>query len=171
MIKGSDEYTYSSVIVIWILDRRVSLLLTPLCCDDTHDIMPRVSALAGCDGLVSEPGYREVVTSPPSRKKFRSGIVVPTGLKRYTNLAIGLRMKLTHRKCRMNIDLYPYRVKEKLNMRKVKGKWIMKKKMGMISKDGTISEFPGYTSSKEEEEEEDEEEEKEASEKKRSNEA
>ncbi|GKB55669.1 putative reverse transcriptase domain-containing protein [Tanacetum coccineum] len=41
----------------------------------------------------------------------------------------------------------------------------MKKEMRMISKDGTISEFPGYTSSKEEEDEEqDEEEEKEASE-------
>ncbi|GJZ51898.1 putative reverse transcriptase domain-containing protein [Tanacetum coccineum] len=32
-----------------------SLLLTPLCCDDTHDVTPRVSALAGCDRLVSEP--------------------------------------------------------------------------------------------------------------------
>ncbi|GJV78634.1 hypothetical protein Tco_1514504 [Tanacetum coccineum] len=41
------------------------------------------------------------------------------------------------------------------------GKWIMKKKMRMISKDGTISEFPGYTSSKEKEEKEDEEEEEE----------
>ncbi|GJY42345.1 hypothetical protein Tco_0429615 [Tanacetum coccineum] len=47
----------------------------------------------------------------------------------------------------------------------------MKKKMRMISKDGTISEFPGYTSSMEEKEEEDEEEEKEESEKKGSNEA
>ncbi|GJZ58694.1 putative reverse transcriptase domain-containing protein [Tanacetum coccineum] len=28
-----------------------SLLLTPLCCDDIHDVMPRVSALAGCDRL------------------------------------------------------------------------------------------------------------------------
>ncbi|GJR60943.1 hypothetical protein Tco_1503105 [Tanacetum coccineum] len=37
----------------------------------------------------------------------------------------------------------------------------MKKEMRMISKDGTISEFPRYTSSKEEEEEEDEEEEEE----------
>ncbi|GJS79774.1 putative reverse transcriptase domain-containing protein [Tanacetum coccineum] len=26
----------------------VSLLLTPLCCDDIHDVTPRVSALAGC---------------------------------------------------------------------------------------------------------------------------
>ncbi|GJT43570.1 hypothetical protein Tco_0952285 [Tanacetum coccineum] len=33
----------------------VSLLLTPLCCDDIHDVTPRVSALAGCDRLVSEP--------------------------------------------------------------------------------------------------------------------
>nr|GEU53346.1 reverse transcriptase domain-containing protein [Tanacetum cinerariifolium] len=28
-----------------------SLLLTPLCCDDTHDLTPRVSVLAGCDRL------------------------------------------------------------------------------------------------------------------------
>nr|GEW76357.1 reverse transcriptase domain-containing protein [Tanacetum cinerariifolium] len=28
-----------------------SLLLTPLCCDDTHDVAPRVSALARCDRL------------------------------------------------------------------------------------------------------------------------
>ncbi|GJV06352.1 hypothetical protein Tco_1344008 [Tanacetum coccineum] len=33
----------------------VSLLLTPLCCDDIHEVTPRVSALAGCDRLVSEP--------------------------------------------------------------------------------------------------------------------
>ncbi|GJT33038.1 hypothetical protein Tco_0923457 [Tanacetum coccineum] len=32
-----------------------SLLLTPLCCDDIHDVTPRVSVLAGCDRLVSEP--------------------------------------------------------------------------------------------------------------------
>ncbi|GJW17797.1 hypothetical protein Tco_0025233 [Tanacetum coccineum] len=39
-------------------------------------------------------------------------------------------------------------------MRKLEGKWIMKKEMIMISNDGTISEFTGYTSSKEEKEEE-----------------
>ncbi|GJY42698.1 hypothetical protein Tco_0430911 [Tanacetum coccineum] len=44
-------------------------------------------------------------------------------------------------------------------MRELEGEWIMKKEMRMISKDGTISEFPGYTSSKEEENEEEEEEE------------
>ncbi|GJT25305.1 reverse transcriptase domain-containing protein [Tanacetum coccineum] len=46
---------------------------------------------------------------------------------------------------------------EKVIMRKLEGKWIMKKEMRMISKDGTISEFPGYTSSKEEKEEEEDE--------------
>ncbi|GJU02124.1 putative reverse transcriptase domain-containing protein [Tanacetum coccineum] len=123
------------------------------------------------------------IMSPHTRKKFRWGIVVPTGLKRYTDLATGLRMKRTNRKCRIPIDLYPCRVEEKLIMRKVEGKWIMKKEMRMISKDGTISEFHGYTSSNKEEEKEDEEEdeeenkeedeevEKEESEKKRSNEA
>ncbi|GKA59141.1 putative reverse transcriptase domain-containing protein, partial [Tanacetum coccineum] len=32
-----------------------SLLLTQLCCDDIHDVTPRVSALAGFDILVAEP--------------------------------------------------------------------------------------------------------------------
>nr|GEY03908.1 retrotransposon Orf1 [Tanacetum cinerariifolium] len=56
-IRGRSRF----VLVLWkqqsISD---SLLLTPLCCDDIHDVMPRVSALGGCDRLVSEPGYREV---------------------------------------------------------------------------------------------------------------
>nr|GEU34097.1 putative reverse transcriptase domain-containing protein [Tanacetum cinerariifolium] len=60
-------------------------------------------------------------------------------------------------------------------MRELEGEWIMKKEMRMISKDGTISEFSGYTSFKKEEEEndeeEEEEEEKEESEKKGSKEA
>ncbi|GJR71328.1 hypothetical protein Tco_0083693 [Tanacetum coccineum] len=77
---------------------------------------------------------------PPTRKKFRWGTVFPTGPE------------------------------EKLIMRELEGEWIIKKEMRMISKDGTISEFPGYTSSKEEEDEEEdegeeEEEEKEESEK------
>ncbi|GJX81422.1 hypothetical protein Tco_0330903 [Tanacetum coccineum] len=32
-----------------------SLLLTSLCCDDIHEVTPRVSALAWCDRLVAEP--------------------------------------------------------------------------------------------------------------------
>ncbi|GJT41451.1 hypothetical protein Tco_0941316 [Tanacetum coccineum] len=88
-------------------------------------------------------------------------------------------MKRTNRKCQIPIDMYPCRVEEKLIMRKLEGKWIMKKNMRMILKDDTIYEFPGYASSKEEEEDEDEEEEekeeeeeeKEESKKKGSNEA
>nr|GEX64880.1 reverse transcriptase domain-containing protein [Tanacetum cinerariifolium] len=52
-------------------------------------------------------------------------------------------------------------------MRKLEGKWVMKKEMRMILKDVTVSKFTGYTSSKEE----DEEEEKEETKKKGSNEA
>ncbi|GJY86197.1 putative reverse transcriptase domain-containing protein [Tanacetum coccineum] len=110
--------------------------------------------------------------SPLTCKKFRWGIVVPTGLKRYKDPETGLKIKWMNRKFRIPIDLYPCRVEEKFIMRKSEGKWIMKKERRMISKDGTISEFPGYTSSKkEEEEEEEEEEEKEESKKKGSKEA
>nr|GFA93275.1 reverse transcriptase domain-containing protein [Tanacetum cinerariifolium] len=106
--------------------------------------------------------------SPSTRKRFRWGTILPTGRKRYTDPETGLRIKRTNRKCRIPIDLYPCRVKEKLIMIKVEGKWIMKKEMRMISKDGTISKFPKYTSSKKEEEEEEEEEEKKESKKNRS---
>ncbi|GJS44142.1 hypothetical protein Tco_0569185 [Tanacetum coccineum] len=178
---GSDEYVYSVCMermgtptqCDMLCDTFVfSLLLTPLCCDDAYDATPHVSALAGCDRLVSEPMVIENYVSP-TRKKFRWGIAIPTGLKRYTDPAIGLKMKRTNRKCRIPIDLYPFRVEEKLTVREVEGKWIMKKEMTMISKDGTISGFPGYTSSKEEEDEEEDEkeEEKEESEKKRLKEA
>ncbi|GJY05705.1 hypothetical protein Tco_0371645 [Tanacetum coccineum] len=53
-----------------------SLLLTPLCCDDIHDVTPRVSALAGYDRLISEPliGYREVVLSDNRDQKMESRI-------------------------------------------------------------------------------------------------
>nr|GEW00322.1 putative reverse transcriptase domain-containing protein [Tanacetum cinerariifolium] len=112
--------------------------------------------------------YHRIVMSPLTRKKFRWGIVVPTGIKRYKDLKTRLRIKRTNRKCRIPIDLYPCLVKEKLIMRKVEGKWIMKKEMRMISKDGTIFEFLGYTSSKKEEEEEEEEKEEEEEEKEES---
>ncbi|GJV01436.1 putative reverse transcriptase domain-containing protein [Tanacetum coccineum] len=59
-----------------------SLLLTPLCCDDIHDVTPRVSALAGCDRLVSEPLVIENYVSL-IRKKFCWGTIFPIGLKRY----------------------------------------------------------------------------------------
>ncbi|GJT08409.1 hypothetical protein Tco_0842871 [Tanacetum coccineum] len=46
-----------------------SLLLTPLCCDDIHEVTPRVSALASYVSLI--------------RKKFYWGTIFPIGLKRY----------------------------------------------------------------------------------------
>ncbi|GJS12918.1 hypothetical protein Tco_0407390 [Tanacetum coccineum] len=62
-----------------------SLLLTPLCCDDIHDVTPRISALAGCGRLVSEHLVIENILAMffPTRKKSRWGTVFPTGLKHY----------------------------------------------------------------------------------------
>ncbi|GJR89789.1 hypothetical protein Tco_0213800 [Tanacetum coccineum] len=41
-----------------------------MCCDDAYPVMPRISALAGCERLVSEGikaiGYREVVLFRPT---------------------------------------------------------------------------------------------------------
>ncbi|GKA17050.1 hypothetical protein Tco_0696887 [Tanacetum coccineum] len=59
-----------------------SLLLTPLCCDYIHEVTPHVSALAGCDRLVSEPLVIENYVSL-IRKKFRWGTIFLIGLKRY----------------------------------------------------------------------------------------
>ncbi|GJV35497.1 reverse transcriptase domain-containing protein [Tanacetum coccineum] len=62
-----------------------SLLLTPLCCDDINNVTPRVSALAGCDRLVSEHLVIENILAMfcPTYKKSRWGTVFPTGLKSY----------------------------------------------------------------------------------------
>nr|GEU88084.1 putative reverse transcriptase domain-containing protein [Tanacetum cinerariifolium] len=46
-----------------------SLLLTPMCCDDIHDVTPRVSALAGCDRL----GTRLVV---PNDATLREALLI-----------------------------------------------------------------------------------------------
>ncbi|GJZ72203.1 hypothetical protein Tco_0636054, partial [Tanacetum coccineum] len=61
-----------------------SLLLTPLCCDDIHEVTPRVSALTGCDRLVSEPLVIEKYVSL-IRKKFCWGTIFPIRLKRYSD--------------------------------------------------------------------------------------
>ncbi|GJW23052.1 hypothetical protein Tco_0033674 [Tanacetum coccineum] len=50
-----------------------SLLLTPLCCDDIHEVTPCVSALAGCDRLVSEPQVIEKNEFAPHRLPEREG--------------------------------------------------------------------------------------------------
>ncbi|GJS55811.1 hypothetical protein Tco_0629173 [Tanacetum coccineum] len=60
-----------------------SLLLTPLCCDDIHDVTPCVSALTGCDRLVSKLSL--VIENYVSliHKKFRWGTFFLIGLKCY----------------------------------------------------------------------------------------
>ncbi|GJS81150.1 putative reverse transcriptase domain-containing protein [Tanacetum coccineum] len=48
---GNDNVTYQMA----RSHSSYSPLLTPTCCDDAYLVMPRVSALAGCDRLVLEP--------------------------------------------------------------------------------------------------------------------
>ncbi|GKB20267.1 hypothetical protein Tco_0854190 [Tanacetum coccineum] len=107
--------------------------------------------------------------SPPDHKKFRWGITHATGRRSFTDPKTGIWLKQINRKIRIPIDLYPFRVKEKMTMKEVDGETIMKLETKMIEKDGTISKFPGkflgYMPSKEEEEEPEKKESKEAPEK------
>ncbi|GJZ82807.1 hypothetical protein Tco_0647980 [Tanacetum coccineum] len=85
-----------------------------------------------------------------SRDKFHWGTTFATLLKRYTDPVTKLRMKHTNRRVQILKGLYPYRIEAKLTKKQVGGKWILVMEMTMISKDGEISKFPGYHSSKEE---------------------
>nr|GEW65868.1 hypothetical protein [Tanacetum cinerariifolium] len=92
--------------------------------------------------------------SPPvraSRAKFHRGIAFATGCKCYTDPETKLRIKHTNRRVRIPKGLYPHRLEEKLTKKQVGGEWIIERAITMISKDGTISKFPGYHSSEEEE--------------------
>ncbi|GKA52710.1 hypothetical protein Tco_0746025 [Tanacetum coccineum] len=103
--------------------------------------------------------------SPPDRKKFHWGIALATGRKGFTEPKTGIWLKRINRKIRIPIDLYPCRVEEKLTMKVVDGETIMKLETKMIAKDGTVSKFPGYMTSKEEAEEPEKKRAKEAPEK------
>ncbi|GJW61703.1 hypothetical protein Tco_0111038 [Tanacetum coccineum] len=50
------------------LQSSYSLLLTSMCCDDAYHVTPRVSALTGCDRLVSEPLVIENHDYPTPRR-------------------------------------------------------------------------------------------------------
>ncbi|GJW47379.1 hypothetical protein Tco_0079025 [Tanacetum coccineum] len=120
-------------------------------------VTPRVSALVGCDKLVSEPGYREVVMSPPSHKKFCLGVARATGRRSFTDPKTGLWVRRISRKIRIPIDLYPCQVKEKLIVKEVKGETIIKYETKISANDGTVTKLPKkisrYPPSNEEEEE------------------
>ncbi|GJW45379.1 hypothetical protein Tco_0074178 [Tanacetum coccineum] len=106
---------------------------------------------------------------PPDHKKFHWGIAHATGRKGFTDPNTRIWLKRINRKIRIPIDLYPCRVEEKLTMKEVDGETIIKLETKMITKDGTVSKFPGkfpgYTPSKEEEEESEKKGSKEAPEK------
>ncbi|GJX63815.1 putative reverse transcriptase domain-containing protein [Tanacetum coccineum] len=128
-ISGAASYAYSG-----------SLLLTPLCCDDIHDVTPRVSALAGCDRLVA--------MSPPIRRKYRDSVAFATGRKRIKNC------KRCNRKIRIPIAMWPCRVEEKMTLKEVDGQTVEEIETKIIAKDGTVTRVPGkfqgYETSEEE---------------------
>ncbi|GJU36345.1 putative ribonuclease H-like domain-containing protein [Tanacetum coccineum] len=99
-------------------------------------------------------GRKGKVMSPPahaSRAKLHWGIAFATGRKPFTDTETKLRMKHTNRRVRIPKGLYPCQIKEKLTKKQVRGKWTLVKEMLMISKDGEISKFHEYHSSREEE--------------------
>ncbi|GJW04127.1 hypothetical protein Tco_1562983 [Tanacetum coccineum] len=119
-----------------------SLLLTPLCCDDIHDVTPRVSALAGCDRLVA--------MSPPIRRKYHDSVAFATGCRKIKNC----KWKRCNRKIRIPIGMWPCRVEEKMTLKEVDGKTVEEIETKIIAKDGTVTrvpgEFQGYETSEEE---------------------
>ncbi|GJY02603.1 reverse transcriptase domain-containing protein [Tanacetum coccineum] len=112
----------------------VSLLLTPLCCDDIHDVTPRVSALAGM--------------SPPIRRKYHDSVAFATGCKKIKKCRRG------NRKIRIPIAMWPCRVEEKMTLKEVDGQTVEEIETKIIAKDGTITRVPGkfqgYETSEEE---------------------
>nr|GEV42084.1 hypothetical protein [Tanacetum cinerariifolium] len=61
------------VLIISDRDPRRSLLLTSMCCDDARPVTPRVSALMGCDRLVSEP-LDTILAAPGEASKVENAI-------------------------------------------------------------------------------------------------
>ncbi|GJW90718.1 putative reverse transcriptase domain-containing protein [Tanacetum coccineum] len=112
----------------------VSLLLTPLCCDDIHDVTPRVSALAGMSPLI--------------RRKYHDSVAFATRCKRIKN------SKRCNRKIRIPIAMWPCRVEEKMTLKEVDRQTVEEIETKIIAKDGTITRVPGkfqgYETSEEE---------------------
>ncbi|GJW69686.1 hypothetical protein Tco_0126603 [Tanacetum coccineum] len=61
----------------------VSLLLTPLCCDDIHDVTPRVSALAGCDNQGRRSYGDNGRSNAPTNESSSQALVAQDGLGGY----------------------------------------------------------------------------------------
>ncbi|GJT33120.1 putative reverse transcriptase domain-containing protein [Tanacetum coccineum] len=89
----------------------------------------------------------------PSKRKFRWGIMRPTGIKRYINPISSYKIRHTNRKCRIPIELYPCRVEESMTIRKVGDQTIGVIRRRRIDKEGNVSRFQEYYTSDEEEKE------------------
>ncbi|GJV40565.1 hypothetical protein Tco_1419005 [Tanacetum coccineum] len=115
----------------------VSLLLTPLCCDDIHDVTPRVSALAGCESIVIYLTLILVLLiilqdtdlsehSSLFSKKFRMGVAIATGRRGYYKPGTRAWVSRISRKIRIPISMYPCRVEERLTIELAEGREVEK---------------------------------------------
>nr|GEX72559.1 hypothetical protein [Tanacetum cinerariifolium] len=105
-------------------------------------VVPCVFALARCDSLVSEPGYKEVAMPSNFHKKFRWITVFATGCRSFIEPGIGFRMKGTNRRTRVPIGLYPCHIKEKMTIKEVRGESVIEWKTNVTTKEGIIIQFP-----------------------------
>ncbi|GJZ80661.1 hypothetical protein Tco_0645655 [Tanacetum coccineum] len=97
--------------------------------------------------------------SYPTPKRYRWGIIYPTGPKHYRDSKIGHRVKRTNRNCRIPIELYPCRIEERLVIRDLRedpdekeGAETMKRELRVVKENGSNSRFLEYSTSKEDSE-------------------
>ncbi|GKE07219.1 hypothetical protein Tco_1399237 [Tanacetum coccineum] len=81
--------------------------------------------------------------SPRSHKRFVSDTAIATRLRGY--YILGTRGWVRRGSCRIliPINMYPYRVEERLTIESVSGEEIIKIETSVIVKDGTITKYPG----------------------------
>ncbi|GJZ52124.1 hypothetical protein Tco_0606639 [Tanacetum coccineum] len=89
-------------------------------------------------------------------KKFRMGVAIAKGCRRYYKPGTRAWVRRGSRKIRILIDMYPCRVEERLTIKFLKGEEVLKIETTVTAKDGTITKFlgkfPEYKPTKEEEE-------------------
>nr|GFA29429.1 hypothetical protein [Tanacetum cinerariifolium] len=76
-----------------------------------------------------------------------------TGIKRYIDPIFGCKIRRTNRKCRIPIDLYSCKVKERMTIKKVGDQTIGVIQRTRIDKEENVSRFQEYHTSDEDKEE------------------
>ncbi|GKC62541.1 hypothetical protein Tco_1095139 [Tanacetum coccineum] len=80
---------------------------------------------------------------PHLHRKLHIGVAIATGCRGYYKPGTRAWVIRGSRKIRIPVYMYPYRVKERLTIKLVKGEDVLKIKTTVTAKDGTITKFPG----------------------------